>query len=231
MGEGCRGLVLLDAAGTLIDLAEPVENVYARVFLQFGWEVPPEVIKAGFRETFASLADPDFSGHADGETAERAWWREVVARTARAGGVLSSGDDFERCFETLFHYYARGNAWRAFPEVKEVLEKLRVAGWKLVVVSNFDGRLRTVLSELGLAQQVDAILTSSDVMARKPSPKLLRAGMDLYPQAERVVHVGDSLKLDDGAAKAAGVPVFLVQRPEVDLRNLEEWLNFTFLQK
>ncbi|MFT4177288.1 MAG: HAD family hydrolase [Luteolibacter sp.] len=228
MRESCEGLILLDAAGTLIRTAEPVEEVYARVFGEFGWRADSSRLRAGFRETFAWMADPDFGNYDEGEAAERAWWREVVGKTAETAGISSEGPGFEECFETLFAFYARGDAWEPFPEVEEVLESLRRKGWKLALVSNFDGRLRNVLAELGLADRVDAVLTSSDVRARKPKPDLLRAAMALFPDVSRVVHVGDSEKLDGGAAEAAGVPVFLLNRPAVDLRMLEEGLISLF---
>jgi putative hydrolase of the HAD superfamily len=231
MSTDSPGLVLLDAAGTLIHTAEPVEKVYARYFSQFGWIALAAEIRLSFRETFSSLPDPEFAHHPDGDAAERAWWRLVVEKTARAVGIRAVSPEFDACFHALFEHYARPEAWAIYPEVLPILARLRVDGWKLAVVSNFDRRLHGVLSGSGLTESFDLILTSADVSARKPSPLLLQKAMSAFPGATSVCHVGDSSHADGGAAKAAGIPCLILDRPETDLRNLPEWLKITFDKK
>jgi len=231
MSRHSSRLILLDAAGTLIHPAEPVENVYARYFSQFGWITSPLNLRSSFRETFSSLADPEFATHRDGDAAERAWWRQVVEKTARAVGIHSTGPEFDACFHALFTHYAQPSAWSVYPEVPPLLTRLRADGWHLAVVSNFDRRLHHVLAGLGLTDFFDLILTSADVSARKPSPLLLQKAIAAFPQAESICHVGDSPHADAGAAKAAGIPCFLLDRPRTDLKTLPEWLKFTFDKK
>jgi len=221
-------LILLDAAGTLIHPAEPVENVYARYFSQFGWIAPTPDLRSSFRETFSSLADPEFAAHPDGDAAERAWWRQVVEKTARAVGIHATGPEFDACYHALFTHYAQPSAWSVYPDVPPLLARLRAEGWKLAVVSNFDRRLHRVLAGLGLTEFFDIVLTSADVSARKPSPLLLQKAIAAFPQAESICHVGDSHHADAGAATAAGVPCFLLHRPETGMENLPEWLKITF---
>jgi putative hydrolase of the HAD superfamily len=221
-------LVLFDAAGTLIEPAEPVAAVYRRIFAKHGWDSDEGELKRGFRDTFAGLAEPDFSKW-DGDAAERAWWREVVARTAVSAGIDPAGGKFEECFEELFEYYASGAAWSVFPEAIEVLEKLRAEDLKRAVVSNFDRRLHRVLEELGLAGWFDLVLTSADVAARKPSPKLLQVAMAKFSQSPATTRlVGDSQFADGGAATAAGVEVFILDRPETSLADFVKWLDESF---
>jgi len=228
MSRHSSRLILLDAAGTLIQPAEPVENVYARYFSQFGWITFPSDLRSSFRETFSSLADPDYAAHPDGDAAERAWWRQVVEKTARAVGIHATDPEFDACFHALFTHYAQPSAWSVYPEVPPLLAQLRADGWNLAVVSNFDRRLHRVLAGLRLADSFDLILTSADVSARKPSPFLLQKAIAAFPQAESICHVGDSPHADAGAARAAGVPCYLLDRPETNLQNLPEWLKITF---
>ena len=145
-------LLLFDAAGTLIEPAEPVEQVYARHFAARGWLTDPAIIRSGFRATFAGMGDPKFTDQASGEAAERDWWREVVVRTAVSAGVDPGHEFFESCFEDLFTHYAAGAAWKAFPEVEGVLLEARKAGYRMMVVSNFDRRLhREIGNQIGRA--------------------------------------------------------------------------------
>ncbi|RYD35855.1 MAG: HAD-IIIA family hydrolase [Verrucomicrobiaceae bacterium] len=217
-----RELLLFDAAGTLIEPAEPVAAVYRRHFSRFGWEVEEEVLKAGFRKAFSGIGDPRF-GSGPGDDAEREWWREVVAVTAEAAGIDRDAEGFAECFTDLFSHYAAGSAWAVFPEVRVVIADLRQQGFRMAVVSNFDRRLHRVLEDLGLAGCFDLVLTSADVSARKPSPVLLRAAMDHFSvEPERTMLVGDSPSADGGAAAAAGVEAFILHRPATDLRGFAQ---------
>lgn len=219
-------LILFDAAGTLIEPAQPVEEIYQRVFAEFGWEVAAADLRTSFRATFGGLGDPHFSDHMDGDSAERAWWREVVRRTAQAVGIEPEGDAFDRCFEDLFGYYASGSAWSVFPEVEEVLEEMQGRGIKLAVVSNFDRRLHRVLAEQGLAERFELILTSADVSSRKPSPVILQEAMNRLGHTPRETWlVGDSQAADGGAAMAAEIRVFILDRPHTTLINFSRELG------
>lgn len=219
-------LILFDAAGTLIEPAHPVEEIYQRVFAEFGWEVAAADLRTSFRATFGGLGDPHFSDHMDGDSAERAWWREVVRRTGIAVGIEPEGTAFDQCFDELFQHYAAGSAWCVFPEVVDVLGERRSLGAKLAVVSNFDRRLHRVLAELGLVEYFDLVLTSADVSARKPSPILLGEAMNRLGHAPETTRlVGDSASADGGAAAAAGVGVFILDRPHTTLVDFLHWLD------
>jgi putative hydrolase of the HAD superfamily len=219
-------LILFDAAGTLMELAEPVEEVYSAHFSEIGIRAEPGSLAAAFREGFRVVPEPEFPPGADGEAIERGWWRRVVEHVARAAGWPGDSGDLEECFSRLFAHYASGAAWRAFPETVEILSRLRDDGHRLAVVSNFDRRLHRVLAELGLARHFDAVLTSADVGARKPSPLLIAEAMRrLRREGDVACLVGDSPREDGGAARAAGIAFFLLDRPARTLRQLPEWLG------
>jgi len=97
---------------------------------------------------------------------------------------------------------------------------------KLAVVSNFDRRLHRVLAEHGLTEPFELILTSADVSSRKPSPVILQEAMKRLshtPAETRLV--GDSQTADGGAAAAAGVDVFILDRPRTTLVDFVRWLD------
>jgi putative hydrolase of the HAD superfamily len=235
-------LVLFDAAGTLLETAEPVENVYHRVFARHGIPAEPSRLRLAFRQAFAHLPGPNFAGHPDadnGDEAEREWWRMVVGRTAAAATAANPdaadhppAANVASCFDELFAHYARGDAWRPFAEATAVVDRLKHRGHRLAVVSNFDRRLHRVLAELDLANRFDLILTSADVGSRKPSPDLLWRAADHFglPPAAACL-VGDSAHDDGGAAAAAGMPAFILDRPRTSLLDFEQWLREDFLGK
>lgn len=221
-------LILFDAAGTLIETAEPVEEVYRRVFASHGMEADPGSLRRAFLDAYACLPEPDFGNPGGGDLAERQWWWRLVKLTARATGNHRA-PGLRKCFGELFVHYASASAWRLFPEVPALLEELRQSGHRLAVVSNFDRRLHPVLRDLGVAKHFELILSSADVGARKPSPALLNRAMERLGQGkEASCLVGDSRREDGGAATAAGIPALILDRPATTLSALPSWLDAQF---
>jgi putative hydrolase of the HAD superfamily len=210
--------LLLDAAGTLIEPAEPVAEVYARAAAAFGQSVEPTVVKCWFGVAFGGIGDPEYDAHPDGDAAEREWWRQVVGTVFEKALGESLPEEFlSPCFEALFAHYADPAAWRVFPEVPAVLDEARAAGLRLAVVSNFDLRLHGILAGHGL--QFDEVIASADARARKPDPAIFRLALErLGHQAHEVLHAGDSPVADIKGAAAVGIDAFLVERPATDLR-------------
>ncbi|QJE95731.1 HAD-IIIA family hydrolase [Luteolibacter luteus] len=207
-----------DAAGTLIEPAEPVAEVYARTSAAAGYPVEVDAVRRAFGVTFSGIVDPDWDSHPHGDAAEREWWKSVVCGTF--GEILGEPlpDAFGReIFHALFDHYADPQAWRVFPEVQEVLAASREAGFRIAVVSNFDRRLHAILE--GHALHFEAVITSADARSRKPEPAIFRhalALLGLSPQ--ELFHVGDSRIADLEGAHALGIPAFLLDRPETGLR-------------
>ena len=210
--------LFLDAAGTLIEPAEPVAEVYARTAAAFGQSVEPAVVKRWFGAVFGGIGDPEYGVHPDGDVAERAWWRQVVGTVFEKALLVSLPEEFlSPCFEALFAHYADPAAWRVFPEVPAVLAEARAAGLRLAVVSNFDLRLHGILAGHGL--HFDEVITSAEAKARKPDPAIFRMALErLGLQPSDVFHAGDSPVADLEGAAAAGIAACLVRRPVADLR-------------
>jgi len=211
--------LLLDAAGTLIEPAEPVAEVYARAARAHGQPLDAAVMKEAFRQTFSGLPDPDWAAHPHGDAAEREWWQEIVSRTLSTAAGRTLPDDFvEACFHTLFAHYAAPAAWHLFPEVPEVLAAAREAGLRLAVVSNFDRRLHGILAGHGL--NFDVVVTSADAACRKPATGIFQHALHLLELSPaEAFHCGDSHAADLLGAQAAGIPAWHLERPATDLRD------------
>jgi putative hydrolase of the HAD superfamily len=86
----------------------------------------------------------------------------------------------------------------------------------ILVVSNFDARVRGLLDALALSPLIDGVTLSSEAGAAKPDPTIFhRALADARLDAARVVHVGDTVREDLQGAHAAGLRVILVGGPEL----------------
>ena len=90
---------------------------------------------------------------------------------------------------------------------RRVLEKLS-AGYRLLLVSNFYGNLKTIVSDFGMTSLFESITDSTTVGIRKPDPAIWRLAFDgAALKAEDVLVVGDSMKNDMRPALSLGCQV------------------------
>src|SRR5262249_52074376 len=128
----------------------------------------------------------------------------------QAGVPLSRATD--AALTEMRAYHARHNLWETVPpDVPPALERLRGLGLRLVVVSNANGRLRSLFHRLGLAGRVDFLLDSFDEGVEKPDPRLFRIALERAgARAETTVHIGDLYYVDVVGARAAGIGAVLL---------------------
>jgi putative hydrolase of the HAD superfamily len=206
---------LFDAAGTLIELREPVGETYARYAREYGVDLPGWRIDDAFRRVFANAPPLVFPGIAPDAvtTLERAWWRESVRSTFLATDGTARFDDFDACFDALFEAFSQTDTWRLRPGCLAMLERLRARGIAIGVVSNFDRRLPGLLARLGIAPLVDTVVLPSDAGAAKPDPRIFELALArLGVTAAAAVFVGDSPDDDLRGAEATGLRTVDVKR-------------------
>ncbi len=207
--------VLFDAAGTLFRLSRSVGWHYREVALRHGADLREDGLNRAFRWAWKAAAAPHETDGARPDD-DRAWWRALVGRVLDECGS-APGLDCDAYFAELWSEFTRPGVWELFPETLEVLSALR-GRVRLVVVSNFDSRLRTILSHLGIAEYFDDIVISSEVGADKPSPKIFSAALARAgAPASEALHVGDDPEADWLGAERAGLRSFRLQRPENSL--------------
>jgi 2-haloacid dehalogenase len=104
-------------------------------------------------------------------------------------------------------------AWPVFPDTQDALARLK-SRFKLALVTNCDRDLLAGV-EPRLGVPFDVVVTSEDVAAYKPSPKLLEKALERLGIAkDELVHVAQSLFHDVETAKALGIACVHVDRRE-----------------
>ena len=200
--------VLFDAAGTLIELCEPVGETYARVAGGFGVTLPAWRLDEAFRRIFAGAEPMLFPDAASAEidALEREWWRGIVRSTFLAADSTRRFDDFEAFFGRLYAVYSEPTSWRPRAGALELLRELRSRGLSTGVVSNFDRRLPRILAGLGLAAWLDAIVLPADAGAAKPDRRIFALALErLGIPASEALYLGDDAERDVAGASAAGL--------------------------
>ncbi|HET6341108.1 MAG TPA: HAD-IA family hydrolase [Gemmatimonadota bacterium] len=200
-------LVVLDAAGTLLELDRPVGETYADLARRVGVELDPAALEKAFHLTFRA-APPLAFGHLEPAlrpAVERDWWRSVVRDCVALAGAPADLP-FDRLFDLAWEVFGAPGPWRVPDDVRPGLRALRRQGYPLAVLSNWDGRLAGLLDGLGLGGYFARILVSADLPAAKPSPEIFRAAAEALAALgpAKPVMVGDRIDHDIEPARAAG---------------------------
>ena len=192
--------VLFDAVGTLIQLREPVGVTYARL----AGTGDPAALQTAFAAVMRRRPPMIFPelAPADVPAAERAWWKALVEEAfAAAGASLPAG-----AFDRLWRHYAGAAAWQVVPGAVELLHRLRAAGCRTGMVSNFDHRLHPLLAALDLAALFDVVVLPADAGAAKPDPRIFHLALARLGVAPSdALYVGDDAEDDIAGATAAGL--------------------------
>jgi putative hydrolase of the HAD superfamily len=188
--------VFVDALGTLVELQPPWEHLRAAV--------PPELDDR--RLVAAVRAEMSYyRAHAhEGRDPE-----SLAELRARCAGVLSEALGVEVGVEELL----AAVRFDAYPDAAPALVALQARGLPVVVVSNWDCSLGSVLERCGLAPYLAGAVSSAEAGARKPDPAIFAPALELADCGpEESLHVGDTPHEDLEAARAAGIRALLIDR-------------------
>ncbi|WP_395741350.1 HAD-IA family hydrolase [Prosthecobacter sp.] len=213
--------LFFDAAGTLIRPAEPVGATYAQVARRHGLTVDPAALMQAFRTAWKETAPPLHPEGRSSEDDDRGWWRTLVGLVfSRVLGASVEEAALEDLFSELYLYYARPQAWSVFEDVVPALTDL-ARDHRLLVLSNFDRRLRSILAGHDLLRWFEEVIISSEVGAAKPHARMFQAALAAIGcQPHEALHIGDDATCDLTGAQNCGIHAYHVRRPESGLADL-----------
>ena len=199
--HGRAQALLIDGMGTLVALAPPAPRLIDVVRRRFGVLICEEDARHALGAEIAFYR-ANMHGGSDAH-------RPGAAETAVRGRAVRRSRDCRR---------ASRRSWRScefepYADARDALIRARVAGARVIVVSNWDVSLIEVLERAGLAPLVDGVVTSAAVGAPKPEPAIFEHALALAGVApEQARHVGDSLAEDVAGARAVGIRPILLRR-------------------
>jgi putative hydrolase of the HAD superfamily len=202
-----RKAVLLDALGTLLALEPPAPALREQLAARCGIEVEPSVAQAALATEIAYYREH----HLEGGDAPG-----LAALRRRCAGVLRDAlgpAAREAVLAQILEALLASLRFVAFRDVAPALRRMRAAGLRLVVVSNWDVSLHDRLADAGISGLVDGAVTSAEVGAAKPDPAVFLRGLELAGVTPaQALHAGDSPREDLEGARAAGIDAVLVTR-------------------
>lgn len=183
-------MILIDVDGTLVDSVPDLAFCVDAMMQQLG------------REPW-------------GEAHVRNWVGNGVERLVRRAltGTLDGEPDeadFQRAYPVFLELYAANTSLRShlYPGVREGLDMLRAAGYKLGCVTNKAAQFtEPLLRDLGVSDVFSIVISGDTLSKKKPDPApLLHAAEFFGCSPEQCMMIGDSVS-DVRAARAAGFQI------------------------
>lgn len=202
-------LLCLDAGNTVVFLD------HARLAASFGragFETTPAALNETEGLTKIAIDRGDLEGVAwevPGVASARSWGRYVGSMARRAG---LSPQRVPALLDSVWAEHRARNFWDLVPEgLGPALDQVRRAGARVAIVSNSEGQLDRLLTDVGLRGSIDLVVDSALVGVEKPDPRIFRFALEHFGvPAERALHLGDIYGTDILGARAAGIRCALV---------------------
>jgi putative hydrolase of the HAD superfamily len=145
----------------------------------------------------------------------------VFARALRLAGAAGDDATLARAAAVIHERHLRSNVWRRVGVGnRDALDRLRAAGFRLAVVSNSEGTIDAMLTEVGLRGYFEHVVDSAIVGSVKPDARIFQIALerlDLPPTD--VLMVGDLPTADVFGPRALGIRAALV-----DPHDLHPWV-------
>lgn len=182
--------VLLDVDGTLVDSNDAHAEAWVRAFRAHGLDVPFDKVRERI-----------------GKGGDKLVWELVGLDKDEDPKAKAVAEDRTRLFLDEFVPRLKG-----FPGARELVERTKADGLKIVVASSAQAdELGTLLEVAGVADLIEHQTSSDDAENSKPDPDIIEAALEGGGlSAGRAVMLGDT-PYDVEAATRAGVAVIAVR--------------------
>ena len=183
-------MILIDVDGTLVDSVPDLAYCVDTMMVQLG------------REPHGESRVRDWVGNGV----------ERLVRRALIGQLDGEPDeaDFERAYPLFLDLYAENTSKRSvlYPGVREGIDMLKAAGYKLGCVTNKAAQFtEPLLKDLGVYDDFSIVISGDSLPKKKPDPApLLHVAQFFGCNPANALMIGDSVS-DVTAARAAGFQI------------------------
>jgi putative hydrolase of the HAD superfamily len=205
-------IVFLDAGETILHPHPSFPELFARTCLEHGYSVSPEevapVLYGMVRDMGTVAAEIGVSAPSTTAAGSYALWTHIYRRCLDGLGITDDSLPDE-----LYSVFSDSATYRLYPDALPAVDRLRQKGYRVGLISNFEGWLEEMLVELQAGDVFEVSVISGLVGVEKPDPRIYEIALEqagVEPQA--AAHVGDSVRLDVEPATSVGIKAVLLDR-------------------
>jgi putative hydrolase of the HAD superfamily len=204
--------VFFDLYHTLIRYEPPREEVLAATLKRSGLVVTASDLRrpiiAGDEFFYRENAHRGMSARSEEEW--RAFWARYEEFVLTEAGITPTPELVKAALADI----KKTNFTQVlFDDVLESFDDLDARGLALGLISNVDRDITDLLDRVGLSKRLKVCLTSRDVGATKPEPKIFREAVRRAGVlAAETLYVGDQYQIDVQGARGAGLQALLLDR-------------------
>ncbi len=115
--------------------------------------------------------------------------------------------------ERILETFVRSESYRLYDDSIPTLERVRKAGLKVGVISNWEEWLERLMVDLDMRHHVDVAVVSGLAGVEKPDAEIFHHALSAAGVApEEAIHVGDNIRDDVEGAEAVGIRGILIDR-------------------
>lgn len=212
-----RKFLYIDVGDTLIRLRYSVSDMYAEILEEHGFlkstkqEDLHTHFKLAWREASSNLPADHVDRYYAHPNGHIGWWRDLI--DSFLFRIAGTKIDSENIYEKIFKKFDEPGNWIVDPTFFELVDYLKEKQIGLGIISNWDLRLRALLTNMNLIGYFDHVIISAEFGYEKPSPKIFQEGMrltKLSPQSH--YYVGDKLEYDYYPPESLGWKSFWISK-------------------
>jgi putative hydrolase of the HAD superfamily len=186
--------------------------LFSQTCRRHGYEVSPDevapVLYGMVRDMGAVAAELGLVAPSTSSAGSYSLWTHIYRRCLDGLGI-----DDENLPAELYKVFSDIATYRLYSDAIPTIDALRADGYRIGLISNFEGWLEELLVELQLGDIFEVSVISGLVGVEKPDPRIYEIALDKARTAPgAAVHVGDSKRLDAEPAAAVGMRAVLLDR-------------------
>lgn len=205
-------VISFDAGYTLLEPNPSFGGILAQLACSLGYDFNPEIINKRLFEAhnkYVHISREQGKGMYACEKQSRIFWDKIFKESY---DISVNPDDRNTLATNCYDELSKASVWKLFGDVLPALEKLS-SKYRLIVSSNWDNRLASILSDFGLKNRFEKIYYSTFIGHEKPDPEFFQYILDdLDVQASSVLHVGDHPVDDLQGSENMGMKGAVVKR-------------------
>ena len=229
-------IVFFDAGETLVHPHPSFPELFAEIATEAGHNISSEDV-AGVQSRLAphliDLAeDTGVSNPSLTPEDSRAFWTFLYKRFLEELGIEN-----DSVADSLYAKFSSVSSYALFDDVQDALKSVASAGYRIGLISNFEGWLDEMLVELEVGDVFEVKVISGLVGIEKPDPAIYSLALEQAGvEASAAAHVGDSPGLDVEPAMSVGIRPILIDRfdryPDQDVTRVKSLTELpTVLEK